>query len=286
MQVVNRTTGQDGGSAKEKLEHVRATLRALGSVCIGYSGGVDSVFLAVVAVETLGKAHVLAVTGRSAAYPAVQREMALQCAREFGIPHLEIDTDELADPNYTANPSNRCYFCKTELWSRLKGIAEARGLKAVLDGANADDARDHRPGALAAREHGVRSPLLEAGLTKDEIRELSRERGLPTWDQPASPCLSSRLPYGTAVTPERLRQVEEAEAFLRHQGFREFRVRHHGNAARIEVAPREMTKALARAEQIHAALKAMGFEQVLLDVDGYRRGALNEVLPVLQHENS
>jgi len=268
-------------AADSRLRALSDTLRALRSVCVGYSGGVDSVFLAVIAVDTLGAANVLAVTGRSAAVPGVQLETARECAQRFGVPHLEIDTDELADPNYAANPPTRCYFCKTELWTRLSAIARERGLNAVIDGANADDARDYRPGALAARERNVRSPLLEAGLTKAEIRALSRERGLPTWDQPASPCLSSRLPYGIAVTPERLRQVEEAETFLRRQGFREFRVRHHGEAARIEVAPVEMSRALARAEQIHAALRKLGFAQVLLDIDGYRRGALNEALPLV-----
>lgn len=282
MTILGGRPAEVTAPAREKLERLRGLLSELGSVCIGYSGGVDSVFLAVVAVDTLGPARVLAVTGRSASYPAVQHEMALRCVREFGVPHLEIETNELSDPNYAANPSNRCYFCKSELWDRLTAIARERDLNAVVDGANADDGRDYRPGALAAKEHGVRSPLLEVGLTKAEIRQLSRERGLPTWDQPASPCLASRLPYGTAVTVERLRQVEEAETVLRRQGFREFRVRHHGDAARIEVAPPEMPRALAQAEQIHASLRALGFARVLLDVDGYRRGALNEALPVLQ----
>jgi uncharacterized protein len=281
MQVRTPAPTEIALSTERRLLQLREMLRSLGSVCVGYSGGVDSAFLAVTAVDTLGPANVLAVTGRSAAVSAVQREAALDCARRFGVPHLEIDTDELADPKYAANPSNRCYFCKTELWMRLSAIAQERGLKAVIDGANADDARDYRPGAQAAREHNVRSPLLETGLTKDDIRALSRARGLPAWDQPASPCLSSRLPYGIAVTPERLRQVEEAETFLRRQGFREFRVRHHGDAARIEVTPKDIPSALARAEQIHAALRAIGFERVLLDVDGYRRGALNEALPLV-----
>ena len=259
-----------------KLERLRSILHEAGSVCIGYSGGVDSVFLATFAVETLGPACVLAVTGLSAAVPKIQREVARACARERGIPHVEIETDELQDANYTANPVNRCFFCKNELWGRLTVLARSRGLAALVDGANADDAHDHRPGAIAAARHGVRSPLLEAGLTKAEIRMASRAMGLPTWDQPASPCLSSRLPYGVAVTPERLRQIEEAETFLRRAGFREFRVRHHGDAARIEVAPAEVTRALMLAEQIAAALRAMGFGRVLLDVDGYRRGSLNE----------
>ncbi|MGD8276485.1 MAG: ATP-dependent sacrificial sulfur transferase LarE [Gemmatimonadota bacterium] len=265
-----------------RLDRLRAILEELGSLCIGYSGGVDSVFLARVAIDVLGRDRVLAVTGRSDAYPAVQHEMALRCVREFEIPHLEIGTAELEDPRYTSNPVNRCYFCKTELWGRLGGIARERGLAHVADGSNADDAHDFRPGMTAAEEHAVRSPLLEAGLTKADIRAASVAMRLPTWDQPSSPCLSSRLPYGVAVTRERLRQVEQAEALLRGRGFREFRVRHHGDVARIEVAPGEMVRALSQAESLDRALRALGFDAVLLDVNGYRRGALNEGLTVLE----
>lgn len=266
----------------EKFERLRAILRGYGSVCIGYSGGVDSVFLAKAALDELGPDRVLAVTGLSAAYPAVQHDVALECARRFGIPHEHIGTDELADPAYAANATDRCYHCKSELWSKLTELAAERGLAVVLDGSNADDAGDFRPGMQAARELGVRSPLLEAGLTKSEIRELSRRLGLPTWEQPAAPCLSSRLPYGLGVTPERLRQVEEAEAIVRGHGFREFRVRHHGESARIEVMPGELERALKLAGDLDVRIRALGFRRVLIDVEGFRSGALNEGLPLVQ----
>jgi len=269
-------------AAKEAA--LAAILRACGSAVIGYSGGVDSVYLAAVALEVLGPARVLAVTGRSASYPAVQRAMALECVARLGIPHLEVDTGELDDPAYLANPSNRCYFCKTDLWARLGEVARERGCAVVLDGSNADDAGDWRPGLRAATEYGVRSPLLEAGLTKAEIRALSARRGLPTWDQPATPCLSSRLPYGLAVTVERLRQVERAEELLRARGLREFRVRHHGDVARIEAAGAETQRVLGAAAAIAAELRGLGFERVLLDVEGYRRGALNEGLGLVTLE--
>jgi pyridinium-3,5-biscarboxylic acid mononucleotide sulfurtransferase len=248
------------------------------SVCIGYSGGVDSVFLAKMALDTLGPARVLAVTGRSAAYPAVQHRTAVECVRQLGIPHLEVTTHELNDPGYVANALSRCYFCKDELWARLGRVAAERGLRTVVDGSNADDASDHRPGAHAAREHGVRSPLQEAGLTKADIRILSRRASLPTWDQPASPCLASRIAYGIQVTTERLAQVEHAETALRRQGLREFRVRHHGDVARIEVAPEEMGGAADAVAATVGYLRRLGFQRVLLDVEGYRRGALNEGL--------
>lgn len=261
-----------------KRERLRAILRECDSVVIGYSGGVDSVFLARVAVDVLGPERTLAVTGRSDSVAGWMADTAREVAVRFAIPWLEIDTDELADPRYAANPSNRCYFCKSELWSKLAGVARERGLRTVLDGSNADDVGDHRPGTAAAEERGVRSPLLEAGLGKAEIRAWSRELGLPTWDQPAAPCLASRLPYGLAVTPERLRQVETAEGALREIGFREFRVRHHDTVARVEVHPDELPRLHAEAARVEVAVRAAGFRRALVDVEGYRRGALNEGL--------
>lgn len=269
-----------------RLEHLEKILAECGSICIGYSGGVDSVFLAVTALDVLGPDNVLAVTGRSASYPDVQWETARTVAREFGIPHIEIDTDELQDANYLANPTNRCYFCKSELWTKLAPVATERGMSVLADGSNADDASDYRPGAQAARENHVRSPLQEAGLTKAEIRVLSQARGLPTWDQPSAPCLSSRLPYGLAVTPERLKQVEDAEQVVRDLGVREFRVRHHGAIARLEVAPAEMNAVLEDAAHVDAQLRTLGFERALLDVEGFRSGALNEGLKLTQLKSS
>ncbi|HSJ06418.1 MAG TPA: ATP-dependent sacrificial sulfur transferase LarE, partial [Longimicrobiales bacterium] len=275
------------GSARldERYARLQDILRSCDSVCIGYSGGVDSVFLAVTAVSMLGPDRVLAVTGVSPAYPEVQRETAAECARRFGIPHLEIRTDELDDPDYASNPADRCYHCKSELWPKLTGVSRERGLRVVLDGSNADDVHDYRPGAAAAREHGVLSPLQEAGLTKADIRQLSRRLGLPTWDQPAAPCLASRLPYGVAVTNERLRQVELSEAALRELGFRELRVRHHDDCMRIELGAAELGAAGDRVRAIHARLSALRLPPILLDAEGYRRGALNEVLVQIEKDD-
>ncbi|HEX6370688.1 MAG TPA: ATP-dependent sacrificial sulfur transferase LarE [Longimicrobium sp.] len=263
---------------ESKRQRLVEVLRECGSVVVGYSGGVDSVFLARVAVDVLGARNVLAVTGKSDSIASWMEDTAREVAGRFGIPWLELETHEIDDPRYAANPSNRCYFCKSELWTRLADVARDRGLNAVLDGSNADDVGDHRPGAVAATENAVRSPLLEAGLTKAEIRAWSRELGLPTWDQPAAPCLASRIPYGIAVTPERLRQVERAELGLRALGFRDFRVRHHDGLARLEVHPAEIARVAEHRARIAEAVRAAGFRRVLIDLQGYRRGSLNEGL--------
>ena len=270
-------------AADAREAELGAWLRERGRVLVGYSGGVDSAYLALVAARTLAPGAVLAVIGRSPSYPLVQWETARAVADRFAIPVLEVDTSELEDPRYAANPTNRCYFCKSELWSRLAPLARERGMT-LLDGTNADDLTDWRPGAQAAREYGVRSPLAELGFTKDEIRALSARRGLPTWSQPSAPCLSSRLPYGTAVTAARLAQVEAAEAAIRALGVAgDLRVRYHGTVARVELAPSEIDGWLhpERAASLATAVRAAGFERVALDLRGFRSGSLNVLAGVV-----
>ena len=263
---------------RDKERQLADWCREQGSLLVGFSGGVDSAYLACVARDALGADRVLAVIGRSASYPEAQWKRAREVADAFAISVLEIDTDELSDPRYAANPTDRCYFCKSELWSRLAPIAAERQLAVIVDGTNADDLTDHRPGAKAASERGVRSPLALLGFTKADIRELSHARGIATWDQPSSPCLSSRLPYGTAVTPERLRAVETAEAALRDLGITgNLRVRHFGARASVEldreVLPR-WSSPDARAA-LDAAVRTAGFSVIELDPRGFRSGGLN-----------
>jgi uncharacterized protein len=265
-------------SAADKELDLAAWLRLRDRVAIGFSGGVDSAYLAVVARQVLGAENVLAIIGKSASYPAEQWATARSVADSFDVRVTELDTDELNDPRYAANPANRCYFCKTELWSRLVPLANDRGFATVVDGTNADDLSDYRPGAQAAKEHAVDSPLADVGLTKAEIREQSRVLGIPTWSQPSSPCLSSRVPYGTRVTPERLQQVERAERALRALGITgDLRVRYHDELARVELSRDVLADWLAPQQiaQLVDAVCEAGFARVALDLRGFRSGSLN-----------
>ena len=259
------------------MQSLRALVRGYPSVLLGYSGGVDSAFLAVVLRQELGRGRLLAVIGRSPSYPEAQWRAARDVAARFDVPILEVETHELEDADYLANPTNRCFFCKKELWARLVPLARERGFAVVCDGTNADDIREHRPGKAAGIHAGVRSPLAEVGLTKAEIRAASHELGLPTWDAPAAPCLSSRVRYGLAITPSRLKQVEESEAFLRALGVAgDLRVRHLGDVARVEVEPQWIPWIEEHRVRIVAQLLLFGFTQVEIDPRGYRRGSLLE----------
>jgi uncharacterized protein len=268
---------------QDKESRLVEILQGLKSVVVGFSGGVDSTYLAHMANKVLGK-QALCVTAISASVPSLQLRDTIEIVKQFGLNHRIIDSGEIENPEYLQNSPDRCYFCKSDLFSRLQILARQDGYAAVLDGTNYDDLGDYRPGRRAAGEFTVRSPLLEAKMTKLDIRTLSRQEGLPTWDKPALPCLASRIPYGNAITPEKLSVVDRGENILRGFGFRIFRVRHHGEMVRLEIAPQELSKALnmTMAEILVKEFKALGFKYVTLDLEGYRSGALNEVLPVLQ----
>lgn len=267
--------------ATAKEERLRKLFSELGSVIVAYSGGVDSSYVAYVANAELGP-RAVCVTGVSASLPSYQREEIERVVKRFGFNHELIQTEELENPGYRANNSDRCFFCKDELYTKLEGLALSRGIKTIVDGSTVDDLGDYRPGRQAATQHAVRSPLIEVGLSKSEIRELSHVATLPTWDKPASPCLSSRIAYGTTVTIERLSKIDRGEEILREFGFKEFRVRHHDQLVRLEIAPAEMDRVLRKEliEELARRFRELGFKYVTLDLQGFRSGSMNEVLSI------
>ena len=262
-----------------KEERLREIFRELDSVIVAYSGGVDSSYVAYVANAELGP-RAVCITGQSASLPEYQRAEIDEVVKKFGFQHEIIETEELENPGYRANNPDRCFFCKDELYTKLESVARTRGIENIVDGSTVDDLGDYRPGRRAASQHAVRSPLIEAGLSKSEVRELSRRVELPTWDKPASPCLSSRIAYGTTVTIERLSKVDRGEEILREFGFREFRVRHHDQLVRIEIAPAEMDRVLRKdlIAELARRFRELGFKYVTLDLEGFRSGSMNEVL--------
>jgi len=280
MQNLQHTHEESDDCSTLKEQRLREIFRNLGSVIVAYSGGVDSSYVAYVATAELGP-RAICITGQSASLPSFQQAQIDRVVRDFGFHHETIRTEELDNPSYRANNADRCFFCKDELYSKLEAVAAARGIDCIVDGSTTDDLQDFRPGRRAATQHAVRSPLIEAGMSKSEVREFSRRAGLPTWDKPASPCLSSRIAYGTTVTIERLSKVDRGEEIMREFGFREFRVRHHDTLVRLEIAPAELDRVLRREviEQLAARFRELGFKYVTLDLQGFRSGSMNEVLP-------
>jgi len=274
-----QTDEKMNGTLRDKVERCRAMIRPFRSVVVAFSAGLDSTFLLALAVETLGAENVIAAMGISPSFARRERQAGQDLARRIGAELVEIETGELADPNYSANPPDRCFYCKRDLFTRLTKLAAERGFQAVVSGANADDTGDFRPGMKAAKRLGVHSPLLEAGLTKDDIRAASRAMHLPTWNKPATACLASRIPYGREVTEEVLGRIETAEDMLKALGFAQCRVRDHYPVARIDIPPDELLAAVEWRRRIVEAFKSTGYTYVTLDLEGFRSGSMNDVLP-------